>query len=214
MQALSCRLVVTLSSALTVGCATPLAQPPADALPPMHLAALTGVLGASLNATFQLPARRLQHTAGAPALTIADLDAVTVYLVEAPIGNPPTSVLSPVSDSGFTYTLDAANRARLRVDVLYTHVPANAPGMAYFLAVTATGAGADITNTAAPATIGSLRCYVSDGGGSSEAPGSVRVAPVTYALDDASPLTAGLKLLDAKPASLQTSVTITDGGGG
>jgi hypothetical protein len=197
---------------LTVGCGTHVAAP-AVTMAPLHRAALTGTQGASLQATFRLPARHLQHVAGAPAFTLADLNAVALYLIAAPASQPPTGVLTPVPGSGFTYTLDADNRTRAQVDVLYTHVPANLPGQAYFLAVAALGSEGNITNTAAPATISALgHCYVSDGGGDPEAPGSVRVEPVTYALSANAPLTAALKLLDAKAATLDTSVTITDGG--
>lgn len=208
--------MVTLAGAvlasLLFGCANPVTPPVAGAMPPLHRAALAGERGATVRATFQLAGRRLQHTAGAPALTSADLDAVTLYLVEAPIGAPPDGELSAVSGSGFTYALDASNRSRSQVDVFFTNVPANAPGMAYFLAVTATGGGIDITNAAAPATLGGRRCYVSDGGGNPAAPGSVRVASGTYVLDAETPLVASLKLGDASAAALGASVTVSDGG--
>ncbi len=193
---------------LALGCGVP---PTPLAAAPLHRATLAGEGGATVQASFQLSGWRLQHVAGAPAMSLADLDAVTLYLIEATPGAPPGGALSAVAGSAYTYVLDAANRSDARVDVIYTNVSANAPGKAYFLAVTATGGGADITNAAAPAAIGARRCYVSQYGGNPAAPGSVRVAPVTYALDAATPIAVGLKLLDARPAILEASVTVTEG---
>lgn len=206
---LAAAAVTAVLAATTLGCGAHVAAPtPA----PLHRAALAHAAGGSLQATFRLPARRLLNTSGAPALTVSDVRSVTLYLVEAPIGAPPTGALSPVSGSGFTYVLDAGNLGSSQVDVLYTNVPANGPGLAYFLAVSAVGDAGNITNAAAPATISPLgRCYVSSAGGDVDAPGSVRVAPETYALSATAPLSATLKLQDARAASLHTSVTITDG---
>lgn len=199
-------------TSLAFGCGSTVMSRATDALPPENRAALPGDSGATVRATIRLSGRHLQHVTGSRASSIDDLDAVAFYLVEAPRGTPLSGEVGAVAGSDFTYTLDADNRIRSQIDLHFSNVPANATGQAYFLAVTATADGIDITNAAAPVTIGGRRCYVSDEGGSLAAPGSVRVETVSYALDATAPLSVGLKLGDATAAILEAGVTVTDGG--
>jgi hypothetical protein len=192
------------------GCGTP-ATPAMPAPSPLHRAAMPGHGGGSLFATLRLPARRTLATSGAAAKTAADLRSVKLYLLEGETHMGLDAGWQVVAGSGFTYVLADTNRTGAHVDVVYTNVPANAPGRTYRLAAAGFDEGGNITNAAAPLTLGGEgRFCVSGAGGDAGAPGTLRVAPdYAVALE---PLAVTLKLLDAQPATLDAAVTIWDGG--
>ncbi|MFN3430579.1 MAG: hypothetical protein ACK46X_11560 [Candidatus Sericytochromatia bacterium] len=193
------------------GCGTQAAPTAPAPLPPLHRAAMPGQGGGSLFATLRWPARRLLATSGAAAKAAADVQSVKLYLLEGETQAGLGSEWQVVAGSGFTYVLGDANRTEAHVDVVYTNVPANAPGRSYRLAAAGFDSGGNITNAAAPLTLGGEgRFCVSGGGGDADAPGTLRVAP-NYAVAT-EPLAVTLKLLDAQPATLDAEVTIWDGG--
>jgi hypothetical protein len=165
-----------------------------------------------------------KSTSGAAAKTKSDLSQIKLYLVESNTGSSPTGTITPVSDSGFIYSVTSTNKNNERVDIAYTNVIPNTNGKSYYIAVAGFSSGTiiisnNITNNSAPAEINNEgNYYISSSGGDitgigQPRTGSVRIDSLYNLVNNAtSALVVPLKLLDAQPAIITSIVTITDGG--
>lgn len=152
---------------------------------------------------------------GTPMAMIADMTHLRVALIDS--ATSPTTLAGAVSVGGFTTTL--LPKTGSSPIVTFTNVPESTSS--YWIAAAALASGTNITKVSAPINDGTHgRFYVTTTGGDAGLPGSVDVnktgdgttTPFAYSVTSTTALGMALTLRDATGATVDSAVTVTNGG--